>query len=112
MHVKEGDLVIWDSRIFHQNLSGFKDTKEERLVQYLCYLPKNNEKNDETQTKMRAECFKNLYNTNHWPYPMKSIPLQPEYYNFYNPNDKIQIDYNSLPKPNLDDLKTEIVKLL
>ena len=46
--VKAGDLVIWDSRTFHQNTCGDENCVEERLVQYL-YLPKYNEKNNEKE---------------------------------------------------------------
>ena len=49
--VNAGDLVIWDSRTFHQNTCGDSNCNEERLVQYLCYLPKNNIKNDKIQQK-------------------------------------------------------------
>ena len=44
LNVKAGDLVIWDSRTFHQNTCGSINCNEERLIQYLCYLPKHNEK--------------------------------------------------------------------
>ncbi len=37
--VPAGSLVLWDSRCFHQNQYG--KISEERLVQYVCYLPKN-----------------------------------------------------------------------
>ena len=57
LNVKEGDLVIWDSRTFHQNTCGDSSCVEERLVQYLCYLPKDNEKNDEKQRSQRRKIF-------------------------------------------------------
>ena len=112
LNVKEGDLVIWDSRTFHQNTCGNSSCNEERLVQYLCYLPKDNEKNDAKQKNLRRKYFEKLRTTSHWPYPMNVVPEQPNMYNYYNPNFQITIDYDSLIKPKLDDLKEEIEKLL
>jgi hypothetical protein len=109
--VNAGDLVVWDSRTFHQNTCGDLNCNEERLVQYLCYLPKNNIKNDKIQQNLRREYFEERYTTSHWPYPLTIVPLQP-YYNYYNQGNRITIDYASLPKPKLDDLKEEIEKLL
>ena len=36
---------------------------------------------------------------------------QANFYNYNNPDDPIYIDYQSLPKPDLDDMKEEIEKL-
>lgn len=109
--VSAGDLVIWDSRTFHQNTCGNSTCNEERLVQYLCYLPKNDIKNDKRQRALRREYFEERYTTSHWPYPLTIVPAQP-YYNYYYPESKVIIDYSSLPKPRLEDLKEEIYKLL
>jgi ectoine hydroxylase-related dioxygenase (phytanoyl-CoA dioxygenase family) len=108
--VNAGDLVVWDSRTFHQNSCGNLNCNEERLVQYLCYLPKNHIKNDIKQRALRREYFEERYTTSHWPYPLTIVPLQP-YYNYYSES-KIIIDYDKLPKPKLEDLKEEIYKLL
>ena len=43
---------------------------------------------------------------------MNVVPMQPNFYNHYNPNFPITIDYDSLPLPKLDDLKEKIEKLL
>jgi hypothetical protein len=80
-------------------------------VQYLCYLPKNHIKNDALQRSLRRTCFEERYTTSHWPYPLAIVPAQPRY-NYYNPDNKIIIDYTKLQRPQLDDLKTEIEKLL
>lgn len=112
LDVKQGDLVIWDSRTFHQNTCGPIDSNEERLVQYLCYLPKNNIKNTEKEQKQRQKFFDKKRTTSHWPYPMNPVPEQPNFYNYYYPDQPIYIDYNSLPPPHLDDLLPEIKKLL
>ena len=112
LDVKAGDLVIWDSRTFHQNSCGPEDCVEERLIQYLCYLPRNHEDNTEKQNKLRRKFYEKLRTTSHWPYPMNQVPEQPNCYNHYNPDNKINIDYESLPKPDLEDLKEEIEKLI
>ena len=110
--VNEGDLVIWDSRTYHQNTCGNLDCMEERLVQYLCFLPKNNVNNDDEQKKKRLNCYKRFRTTSHWPYPITPVPQQPNIYNYHNPKNLLFIDYDSLPVPELDDLQNEIYKLL
>lgn len=111
LRVDAGSLVIWDSRTFHQNTCGPEHCKEERLVQYLCFLPKNNIINDLEMQKLRLKCFKNIRTTNHYPYPMTAIPSQPNTYNYHN-DKNIYIDYDNLPLPSLSDLHDNIYKLL
>ena len=65
------------------------------------------QKNDKTQRELRRTCFEERYTTSHWPYPLAIVPAQPRY-NYYNPDNKIIIDYTKLMPPRLDDLKTEI----
>tara|TARA_Y100000389_G_scaffold101656_1_gene98480 strand:- start:3943 stop:4863 length:921 start_codon:yes stop_codon:yes gene_type:complete len=97
LKVNAGDLVIWDSRTFHQNQYG-KINSEERLVQYLCYLPKNVKNNNKNQQNKRLKYFSERRTTSHWPYPLNVNGLQPQTY-----GDKSKlIDYSTLPKPNLD----------
>jgi len=110
--VNEGDLVIWDSRTYHQNTCGNPDCMEERLVQYLCFLPKNSPDNDDHQKKKRLNSYKRFRTTSHWPYPITPVPQQPNMYNYRNPKNLLFIDYESLPVPELDDLHDEIYKLL
>ena len=112
LDVEPGDLVIWDSRTFHQNTCGTPTCDEERLIQYLCFLPKNDEKNTIKEQNQRRKYFEKLRTTSHWPYPMNVVPEQPNMYNHYNPSKPISIDYDSLPIPKLDDLKEEIEKIL
>jgi len=112
LNVNAGDLVVWESRTFHQNLCGNEDCEEERLVQYLCYLPKNNDVNTEREQIYRKKYFETRRTTSHWPYPMNVIPDQPIIYNYYNPEKQIIIDYDSLPKPNLNDIESKIHQLL
>jgi len=110
--VKAGDLVIWDSRTFHQNTCGDPDCGEERLVQYLCYLPKNHPDNDSNQMGLRMTYFNTLRTTNHLPYPMCAVSKQPNTYNYYNPAYPIVINYKNLPKPELTDMLLRIYELL
>jgi len=111
LDISAGSLVLWDSRTFHQNTCGEPDCKEERLVQYLCYLPKNNIINDKLMQTKREYYFNTLRTTNHYPYPMTPVSLQSKLYN-YNNNSDIYIDYNSLSTPYLDDLLDKIEHLL
>lgn len=108
LNIKKGSLVIWDSRTFHQNTSGDSDCNEERLVQYLCYLPKDHELNDQEMQDKRFACFKQRLMTSHWPYPISVVPQQP----FIHSDDNNRINYNELQEPDLDDLIDEIEKLL
>jgi len=105
LEVDAGSLVLWDSRTFHQNTCGTPTCEEERIVQYLCYLPKNNEVNDKAMQDKRHYYFDTLRTTNHYPYPMTAVPSQPNVDNLY-------IDYNSFPEPKLDDLLDKIEELL
>ena len=111
LKVEAGSLVLWDSRTFHQNTCGEETCDEKRLVQYLCYLPKNNEKNTVDEQYKRSSYFDDLRTTNHFPYPMSPISLQPNTYNYYN-NDTFYIDYSELSKPKLGDLLDKIERLL
>ena len=106
LDVKAGDLVLWDSRTFHENQYG--DSPEERLVQYVCYLPKVNPKNTASQTEKRKHYFYNSRTTTHWPYPIEVNGLQPQVY-----GDKTKlIDYSKLQSPNLDPYEQQINELL
>jgi len=111
LEVEAGSLVLWDSRTFHQNTCGTPTCNEKRLIQYICYLPKNHELNDEETHKTRVNNFNNLRTTNHYPYPINCVPEQPITYNHYY-NDNLYIDYSNLPIPILDDLMSKIQELL
>lgn len=97
LKVNAGDLVIWDSRTFHQNQYGSPNC-EERIVQYVCFLPKNVKENNITMQNKRKKYFLQRRTTSHWPYPIKVNSLQPQTYN----DDSRLIDYEKLIKPNLD----------
>ena len=106
LKVNAGDLVIWDSRTFHQNQYGSPNS-EERIVQYVCYLPKNVPENNKNIRQKREKYFLERRTTSHWPYPLNVNSLQPQ---TYGDNSKL-IDYSALPKPNLDDY-IDIIKTL
>lgn len=106
LNVPAGSLVLWDSRTFHQNQFG-KPNSEERIVQYICYLPKDHKKNTQTMQIKRRRYFDTRRTTSHWPTPIKVNGLQP---NGRWISDKI--DYSKLIAPKLDDIMEEIEKLL
>jgi ectoine hydroxylase-related dioxygenase (phytanoyl-CoA dioxygenase family) len=67
LKVDAGDMVLWDSRTFHQSQYG---SNEERLVQYVCFLPRSHEGNTPGQQRQRLKYFKHRRTTTHWPYPL------------------------------------------
>ena len=97
LNVPAGSLVLWDSRTFHQNQYG-KPNSEERIVQYICYLPKNHPNNTNSQIKKRKKYFEERRTTSHWPYPLRVNGKQPQTYG----DDSKLINYELLEKPNLD----------
>jgi len=105
--VGSGDMVIWDSRVLHQN----KYSEEERLVQYVCYLPRAGL--TQAQATKRRDYFTQGRTTSHWPYPIRVNSRQPQ---VYSNKDRL-IDYDKVgesPK-GLDWLKehqSEINKLV
>ena len=112
LDVPAGALVVWDSRLFHQNTCGTPDCKEERLIQYLCFLPRDNKQNTEYECNKRLRYFHNIRTTSHWPYPLNAVPEQPNMYNYYNPKAPIIIEYSRLPEPDLSDLIDKIEKII
>ena len=102
LHVPAGSLVLWDSRTFHQNQYGEPES-EERIVQYVCYFPRDHIKNTLYNQNIRKKYFKERRTTTHWPAPIKPVPIQPNYF---------EIDYDLLPVDNLQDLMGEIETLI
>ena len=107
LEVPAGSLVLWDSRTFHQNRYG-KPNSEERLIQYVSFLPKDNKKNSKSMQEKRRRYFNDKRTTSHWAYPIKVNGLQTKHYG----NEKLIIDYDKLPKIELDDLMDDINKIL
>lgn len=104
--VSAGSLVLWDSRTFHQNQYG--QIGEERVVQYICFLPKKHPKNTAAQQKKRLKYFAERRTTSHWPYALKVNGLQPQVYG----NTELMLDYSKMHPPNLVDLEDKIRLLL
>lgn len=98
LNVKAGSLVLWDSRCFHQNQYGSPNS-EERIVQYVCYLPKNHEKNTENNKKKRMKYFLENRTTSHWPCPVKVNSKQPRTFG----DDRLIIDYDEIPNVRWDE---------
>tara|TARA_B100001248_G_C27392478_1_gene463273 strand:- start:105 stop:974 length:870 start_codon:yes stop_codon:yes gene_type:complete len=107
LDVPAGSLVLWDSRSFHQNQYG-KPNSEERLVQYVSYLPKNDKKNSKSMQTKRQKYFNDKRTTSHWAYPIRVNSLQPKTYG----DDSLLIDYDKLPKIQLDDMMDKIQELI
>jgi ectoine hydroxylase-related dioxygenase (phytanoyl-CoA dioxygenase family) len=107
LNVTAGSLVLWDSRVFHQNQYG-KPASEERLVQYICYFPRSHPKNTEAITKKRRKYFEESRTTSHWPCPVHVNSKQPQTYG----DTSRLIDYSILPKPNLEDMMDMIETLI
>ena len=107
LHVPNGALVIWDSRVFHQNTYGSPNS-EERLVQYISFMDRNNAKNNESNRNKRKRYFEEKRMTSHWCAPVNVNSLQPQVYG----DSSLLIDYDSLPKIELDDMMNEIIKLI
>ena len=107
LHVPAGSLVIWDSRSFHSNQYG-KPNSEERIVQYVCYLPRNHPKNTEVIQRKRRKYFIERRTTSHWPAPIYVNGKQPRTFG----DDSKKIQYTDLVQPKLDDLMPEIEKLI
>lgn len=107
LNVPSGSLVLWDSRTFHQNQYG-KPFSEERIVQYVSYLPKNNPNNNNNIIKKRKKYFDDRRTTTHWAYPIRVNPKQPQTY-----GDKTKlINYDELVKPNLENYMETILTLI
>lgn len=98
LNIPAGSLVLWDSRTFHQNQYG-KPGSEERIVQYVCFLPKNNKGNSFVQQRKRLKYFNERRTTSHWPYPINLNSLQPRTFG----DDSRKIDYTSLKPVEFDD---------
>lgn len=72
VRVHPGTMVIWDSRLFHQNTTGSKN-EEVRIVQYISFMPKYHPKNTNENKEKRKYAFDNKITTTHWAYPVKLV---------------------------------------
>lgn len=78
LHVRPGDLVLWDSRTIHQNRYGAQG--EERLVAYVSMMSKVHAQYDWKQMSKRFKAWKERRQTSHWCYPLKLCGKQPQVY--------------------------------
>lgn len=104
--VGPGDLILWDSRLFHQNAYGTKP--EERIVQYVAFMPRGDPRNTAAMRKKRKQYFDEGRTTSHRPFPLSVNGMQPQ---TYGDSSKL-IDYSALPPPDLADLLPKIRALL
>jgi ectoine hydroxylase-related dioxygenase (phytanoyl-CoA dioxygenase family) len=90
LHVSAGSVVLWDSRAWHQSTN--TAIGEERLVVYVCYLPRENPLNTASQCKKRLHYFETKRTTSHWPYSVCVNGEQPQTYG----NTSLLIDYSKV----------------
>tara|TARA_B100002051_G_C16704137_1_gene622718 strand:- start:671 stop:1558 length:888 start_codon:yes stop_codon:yes gene_type:complete len=109
LEIPAGAMALWDSRTFHQNQYG-TDTgpTEERIVQYVSFMPKAHAKNTPAIQHKRRLYFAELRTTSHWCSPLRVNPLQGQGYG----DPRRAIDYDQLPAPDLDRFDADIRKLL
>jgi hypothetical protein len=107
MDVPAGALALWDSRTFHQNQYGAPES-EERIVQYVCYLPRSHKKNTKAMQAKRRAYFAERRTTSHWPCPIRVNGAQPQTHG----DDSRLINYSSLRPPDLERFDEEIQKLI
>jgi hypothetical protein len=106
LKVPAGAMVLWDSRCFHQNQYGPPGCKEERLVQYICFLPRSGD--TKKQHEKRLKYFKELRTTSHWPYPIHVNGLQPQTYG----DESKLYNYDLLSRPDLEEFRDKISLIL
>jgi hypothetical protein len=66
--MEPGDLVIWDSRTPHYNVSASPSSNQMRLATYTCYMPVADATEEDLIRKKQA--FEDLKATTHWPNAM------------------------------------------
>jgi len=107
LHVPAGAAVLWDSRSWHQNTN--KSTGEERLVVYVCMLPRENAANTSKQAEKRLKYFEDKRITSHWPYTVHVNGSQPQTYG----DNTMLIDYERVVYDELsEELKEKYLALL
>jgi hypothetical protein len=107
LHVPAGAAVLWDSRSWHQSTNNA--VGEERLVVYVCMLPRENPLNTAKQVEKRLKYFAEKRITSHWPYTVHVNGEQPQTYG----DDTMVIDYEKIEYDELpEELKEKYVALL
>jgi ectoine hydroxylase-related dioxygenase (phytanoyl-CoA dioxygenase family) len=107
LHVPAGAAVMWDSRSWHQSTNSA--VGEERIVVYVCMLPRENEANTAKQAEKRLKYFEEKRITSHWPYTVHVNGEQPH---TYGDSTKL-IDYEQVVYDELsEELKEKYLALL
>lgn len=101
LHVPAGAAVLWDSRSWHQSTNNA--VGEERLVVYVCMMPRENPLNTAKQVEKRLKYFAEKRITSHWPYTVHVNGAQPQTYG----DDTMLIDYTKVV---YDDLPEELAE--
>ena len=102
--VGAGDMVVWDSRLFHENEVG-TGPGEARCAQYVCMLPKDHPGNTDAQRRKRLKCVRDRRTTSHWPVGITVNSMQPQTYG----NKDLEIDYTQVTAPVFSTRVEEIV---
>jgi hypothetical protein len=106
VHVKAGDLVLWDSRTFHMGAN--LEVGEERLVQYVCFLPRNGAENSATEQVKRKKYLLDHRTTSHWPYRLKVNGTQP--HTFGDPANSVDVE--ALVHDDLANIMEDILQIM
>lgn len=107
LDVPAGALVLWESRVFHQNTYGQPES-EKRLVQYVSYMPRSHSKNTAANQNKREKYFHERRMSGHWAAPIKVNSLQPQTYG----DESRIINYEELPEIDLNDMIENILKIV
>lgn len=108
LHVPAGAMVLWDSRVFHQNQYGRSNCGEERMVQYVCFLPKHHPSNTAAMQEKRKRYLREKRTTTHWPCPISVVGLQPQTYG----NKELMIDYEKIANQDISEFTYDIEKIV
>lgn len=104
VHVPAGAMLLWDSRTFHSTQFGCGQA--ERLVAYVCMLPKSGDTVKMAQKRKRYMIQGRT--TNHLPYPIGVNGLQPRTFG----NKDLLVDYDDLPFPGFKKYRAIVKKLI
>lgn len=92
LDVEAGSLVLWDSRVFHQNQYG-RPRSGKRLGAYVCMLPRKHKRNTDAERRKRRRYHETDRTTSHWPYRIKVNTAQGN----HRGDQSLVIDYTRLP---------------
>ncbi|KAJ5953498.1 hypothetical protein N7454_000394 [Penicillium verhagenii] len=93
VEAEPGDLLLWDSRTPHYNLSS--ETSQPRFCVYTCYMPVEDATKEQLVVKKKA--FEETRMTTHWPNAMHVVDLpvfrngEPDPYQRSEPRSAVQL---------------------